>query len=869
MITSLTLSDFGQHKHLHIRSNGAIVGLLGPNGSGKSTVLSALKFAITGELDDNADTYIRGFDPETKAVVKMEFVKQGMPGTITRTIGKKNTRLLEWDGKTIKSAAEVDSLMGDIWGASSKALLFGIFIRQGELDKLLFGLPSEREALFVKLVGLGHCEGVCSKIDAMINIRKVDMVDHRPLIDQLMQTMNEQKTSLADAEARLAGIPDLTGVLTLRSVLQTSQRVRSDAASRLEMAKVRAQQSLTAVTETYQRLSVTSSGDIDAHITQTETPLQAARAQVERLTVQQKACGEALEAVIRHRNEVAKLESMVAPTQQDVQTADQTLADLVGLVADIKTLGTAVREQVTASQALVAAENNLEVSKARLDKHAVPVDFDSVIQKLEQERQLTQLSATLIEQRLGAHIHTDACPACGSKTPDPEFCTAEHLLELKSRLQDITQELSERKRAREDFYREQREAELAYGEAVFACNQMRQKLTTARAATNACQWNTTLMGAVCPDCKLVPGAIADVDQATVDALVINYRTIDAYRHSAQQTAAKQHSAYAEYATLRGSVEALRGDAQRRLASLDCDEAEARRRHDSFNEELSGIVRKIEELNSSLNGWRAWKANLVTAERDLANHTQQLAAETEAHQRAGQEVDAALSAIKANKQAAHWLLDPGDRLTDTVDEIQTRIRSRQELVGSITAMRAALQDSSERLAGLEAKQREVDKRSEIVRQLQTLRAIFDRKGLPMMYVRHRFEQLAQLTAANLAAMDSDFSVSVDPNSAVSFLFARTSQHEAPILPQCKLSGGQRVRLGIAFLLAVQQLICPDVGLLCLDEPSMHLDQSGIESLRDLLESMAARLKNADTQIWVADHSPVLETAFTSKVRLEAA
>jgi DNA repair exonuclease SbcCD ATPase subunit len=84
---------------------------------------------------------------------------------------------------------------------------------------------------------------------------------------------------------------------------------------------------------------------------------------------------------------------------------------------------------------------------------------------------------------------------------------------------------------------------------------------------------------------------------------------------------------------------------------------------------------------------------------------------------------------------------------------------------------------------------------------------------------------------------------------------------------KLSGGQKVRLSIAFLVAVQRLIIPEVGLLILDEPSTHLDSAGVESLRELLMSLSTLLQNTNSQVWVVDHNPALQAALGACVNLE--
>jgi ABC-type Mn2+/Zn2+ transport system ATPase subunit len=72
--------------------------------------------------------------------------------------------------------------------------------------------------------------------------------------------------------------------------------------------------------------------------------------------------------------------------------------------------------------------------------------------------------------------------------------------------------------------------------------------------------------------------------------------------------------------------------------------------------------------------------------------------------------------------------------------------------------------------------------------------------------------------------------------------------------------------LAFLMAVQEALVPEVGLLVLDEPSMHLDERGKASLAELLAETGRRLSVGESQVWVSDHAIELEPAFGATVRL---
>jgi ABC-type hemin transport system ATPase subunit len=136
----------------------------------------------------------------------------------------------------------------------------------------------------------------------------------------------------------------------------------------------------------------------------------------------------------------------------------------------------------------------------------------------------------------------------------------------------------------------------------------------------------------------------------------------------------------------------------------------------------------------------------------------------------------------------------------------------------------------------------------------------------MYLSERFNQLTGLTQRNLGMLNANFVVTPSVDEVLSFDFTDQERPWIGKLSQSKLSGAQRVLLTISFLLAVQQLILPQVGLLVLDEPTCHLDRFAIESLRDLFAGMQPQMRSSDMQVIVVDHCLELVSGFDKNVRL---
>jgi len=125
----------------------------------------------------------------------------------------------------------------------------------------------------------------------------------------------------------------------------------------------------------------------------------------------------------------------------------------------------------------------------------------------------------------------------------------------------------------------------------------------------------------------------------------------------------------------------------------------------------------------------------------------------------------------------------------------------------------------------------------------------------MYVRRQFDSMVGVVLSVLETMSTNFTVRQDINTPLSFEF-RPIAKDSVWHAQSKLSGGQKVRLSLAFLIAVQRALLPGIGLLVLDEPSLHLGETDKKHLADLLGNLAHTTFSGDRQIMVCDHSPTV-------------
>jgi DNA repair exonuclease SbcCD ATPase subunit len=207
-----------------------------------------------------------------------------------------------------------------------------------------------------------------------------------------------------------------------------------------------------------------------------------------------------------------------------------------------------------------------------------------------------------------------------------------------------------------------------------------------------------------------------------------------------------------------------------------------------------------------------------------------------------------------------------KLPDRLAELKKLQESYDMAKGALEEARKTLKAAEGEMQALEEKARKDGARRELVSDLKRLKEALGRGGVPSATVSDRFDAMAGAVAETLDSMCANFTVEPDKDSPVSFLFTRLDDESGDALPQSRLSGGQKVRLSIAFLLALHRLVVPDVGLLVLDEPSTHLDAEGVESLANMLTSLGAVMKDGGCQVFVVDHNEALTRAFTSGIKI---
>lgn len=827
-IKRVTLQNFGRHASLDFDMGAPVVGVLGENGSGKSTLLEAIRYCFTGTLRDNANTYMRDDGKHGAAVVEMEFVKDGVPGKITRRITKTtSSRTLTWgDAAPITSVKEVDAAMRDILNADKRSVVGCVFVRQGELDKVLFGDKAERERNFLRMVGCAHLELVAKTAAQQAAILRADSKDNGPLMLELATQLEERASRFRDLTRELDGLPDQS--VLLASLLQHRQALL--AITQQEAVKEAAERALKELIATAQT---------------PEAFLASLRSDAETIGVQVTNCNmlltqyrdsltglEALEgnywSMLRAHQalEAAAAEVSKAPPDQ-TQELEKRRADYQ--IAFHKTMASKTLLEHTINFHTWTERSKLKVLELdsfqndlqEADSKVAAVERAASILREDPKIGLLRLQVNLLEPLSTGKHDLQACPLCRSSTAhlDPAAITGM----LKSAKEEISRYTAELQELEARVLQTKKASQTAAGKVI-------------RVQNEAQVFEAQLKG--------LPEVIfltKEAQQAETDQLVAELAALEqtgkqlsanqTLRQSALDAHTRAHGAFEtwrqrpDYVQIANFIPAQAADMRRTLVE---NTTHAQQEVAQLQTQLTTLQRSIANLESAIT--TAGRANVSLAQ-------------------ARQHIQNAMSLQDTEQQIA--------TLTSAQQAREQRMAVYQEVQQDIRNLQA-------KQADLEIQQQAFTKKLAKADEMDVLVQTFGKDGIASRYLDALYGNLMQVVIPHLSHMGANFTVRKG-EGPLSFEFQRLDE-PSEWMDQVKLSGGQRVKMDIAFLLALQQVIIPDVGLLVLDEPTTHLDEESREGFRDTLEQLQGLLQRTECQVIVCDHCREILPALQRVVRL---
>lgn len=839
-LTSIELRNFGRHRHIHQPLSGNVIGLTGPNGRGKSTVLQAIQFALTGNVDhpDPLPKFIRqssGADRPKNASVILHFDVGGKKGRVERKITPTtNSREVTFEGcvdengkqKVLTSDKAVAALMFDILGVDKRALNSTVFIKQGAIADM-FGKDTNRREFYTRLLMLGHVEKHGDTVEIYRKQVASSVKDLGAVKDAAEAALAAATEQFNEADELFRASGDCTGYIAIAlqiSSLLADQMLASDSIGR-ELATLEGSDE--------RLIAIEKEKDTNTQQLKKLNDLRAAAAAASQSSVSaERELNVSLSAKELYA-ERRRLNLDLSAQQDAASGGDQTAAidalkQHLAVLQRMKTLPGEVQDQ----QFQVAlAQGNLDAETDRLN--AAVANDSAVTRELVEKEQDLRLRKQLQQELAGSACDDASCVLCGSASPNTTFLDST-IAKLTPEVEALRTQSAETTKLRMGLaasYNElsrtlasatttlqAKEKELAGHVEFLATRQETEEGITAELARLVeihGHWAAADM-----EIRRLNIAIANIEARIRSQVTLPEEDLETVVASRQETHARL---MAEAAALNEEL---------RTCPIDAAALDARLKV------LLDEGHKLRDARVALESARAW---LKRTEDDL--YTATIAAQNfppEAYRAGSVFTPELASAVSSKLQAMQSEYDRRKGLLEASRESMTREQGN--------------------LINLEVKIAEQQQRLALADRLTRLRDAFRPTGIVTKYLDYKFSHVATVAADYLAESHADFTTIPSTSEPLAFDFMRLTPGET-WLSQSRLSGGQRVRLAVATLRAIHSIVMPNVGLMVLDEPTTHLDTEAKTSMAEMLRRIGSE---GGLQMIVCDHDPILIDAFSSTI-----
>jgi len=235
ILNKVKLEDFISHKNTEIDLGYGINVVVGPNGAGKTSILDAISFALFNDYSNRGKKENLINSGANRCKVEVAFTESGVSYVVEWTMerkgsahgslfrlgdGKKN--LLARDGER-SVVPEIQKILG----IDKNMFLQSIYVRQGEIEKLVTARPGERKELISRLLGVEDLERAWESIKTVIQVYRDKQIELETELGRKSTVENQRKEHEAKSRELERSLVtkrmDLTGIeselMSLRIVL--------------------------------------------------------------------------------------------------------------------------------------------------------------------------------------------------------------------------------------------------------------------------------------------------------------------------------------------------------------------------------------------------------------------------------------------------------------------------------------------------------------------------------------------------------------------------------------------------------------------------------------------------------------------------
>lgn len=810
IIEHIELENWGPHVKLSESIGSHIVGIIGSNGKGKSNLLQAIAYALTGDLAGvKGSLYIHNYghdDAAKKAVVRLRFRKGDKEGTIERVIKDNGTttRQLVYGDNTYKAAAEVDKIMSEILGADKAAMQNAVYIKQGDIAKLVKGTPSERQETMIKLMNLSFIEQRSEAVRKKLFSLKAGVKDYSDSKRLLEEAISSAESSAAAAEDVMNENKDCHDMLSSLEFISNKLAERT----RLDQAINANNMTIAEVSRIISEL-VDSAPDLisDTAVKTLQDAYKDLSAKLSSMQAEE-ATANKLDELLANKatlnNIIVDCDNALASSNIDIETLSAEK------VATESMLNIAIEAEALAMQKQAMADEKTEITTSMQTIAAESATLDKDLSDI-----TSAINATIKEVTIGELCTSEVCPVCGGVIDINVVNAAiSKVNENKAKL-------------------EKQQAELTRISEVRTSNGHALAVLASKASKLA------------SDYEQVVNRLAEIGEIKPSVKIREeLENIKKYISTKEAIIQQKGEAVAKLTAIESAIAGLGGA----VAHVTPESINA------VQNELNSVAAKMKEQSDLLEKINIEKGRLFFEKTALGNNTAEYEKVDALYRDKCKEIGIDANAMTLNGLEEKMIEFRQGSIAYTQAEANKTYAEnlRDKSQADLDKVNAEIEKNNDRLS--------------LIDDIQTVLTLTSRTGVPLAYANEVFKAITPDVQDLLAMMQANFTVEPDPDRPLTYRFTRTDDSSGYDMPQERLSGGQAIRLSIAMLAACQQTILPEVGMLILDEPSSHIDAEGVEHMRDMFAGLNSILENTDMQLIVVDHNSILEAAFENVIKL---
>jgi exonuclease SbcC len=208
ILNRVRLEDFISHKNTVIDLGYGINVVVGPNGAGKTSILDAISFALFNDYGNRGKKENLINSRANRCKVGVAFTEGGIGyevewlmerkgsahGSLFRVEGDKRS-LLARDGER-SVVPEIQKVLG----IDKNMFLQSVYVRQGEIEKLVTARPGERKELISRLLGVEDLEKAWEGIKTVIQVYREKQIELETALDRKATIEKERGEHEAKSE---------------------------------------------------------------------------------------------------------------------------------------------------------------------------------------------------------------------------------------------------------------------------------------------------------------------------------------------------------------------------------------------------------------------------------------------------------------------------------------------------------------------------------------------------------------------------------------------------------------------------------------------------------------------------------------------